>query len=130
MGDNGRRNDGSIRPAEWRRNGIKHAAAPPKTRSHQPGNMFGWVDDRVQGKGTWVSVPAPKKRHKWGLQAYMLAESNSGYCYNLEIYAGQRADDDVDSEVGGVTYATVMRLARPCFGRGYHLYFDNYYTSP
>ena len=59
----------------------------------------------------------------------MLAEFNSGYCYNLAIYAGQRADDNVDREVGGVTYATVMCLARPCFGRGHHLYFDNYYTS-
>ena len=74
-------------------------------------------------------VYQPKKPHKWGLQAYMLAESNSGYCYNVEIYAGQRSDDDVDREIGGVTYATVMRLARPCFGRGHHLYFDNYYTS-
>ena len=36
MGANGQRNDGSIRPAECRRNGTKHAAAPPKTRSHQP----------------------------------------------------------------------------------------------
>ena len=70
-------------------------------------------------------VYQPKKPHKWGLQAYMLAESNSGYCYNLEIYAGQRADADVDREVGGVTYATVMRLARSCFSRGHHLYFDN-----
>ena len=35
MGANGRRNDGSIRPAEWRRNGSKNAVAPPKTRSHQ-----------------------------------------------------------------------------------------------
>ena len=60
----------------------------------------------------------------------MLAESNSGYCYNLEIYAHQRADDDVDRKVGDVTYTTVMRLTRPCFGRGHHLYLDNYYTSP
>ena len=75
-------------------------------------------------------VYQPNTPNKWGLQAYKLAESNSGYCYNIEIYAGQRADDDVDREVDGVTYATVMRLARPCFGRGHHLYFDNYYTSP
>ena len=78
----------------------------------RPGNMFGEVNDRVQGKGTWVCVSA-QKPHKWGLQANMLAEFNSGYCYNLEIYAGQRADDDVDREVGGVTYAPVMHLARP-----------------
>ena len=36
MGANGRRNDGSIRPAEWRRNGTKHATAAPHSRSHQP----------------------------------------------------------------------------------------------
>ena len=29
MGANGRRNDGSIQPAKWWRNGTKHAAAPP-----------------------------------------------------------------------------------------------------
>ena len=38
MGANSRRNDGSIRPAEWRRNGTKHVAASPQTRSHQPNN--------------------------------------------------------------------------------------------
>ena len=36
MGANGQRNAGSIRPAKWWRNGTKHAASPPKTRSHQP----------------------------------------------------------------------------------------------
>ena len=36
VGANGRRNDGSIRSAEWRCNGSKDAAAPPKTRLHQP----------------------------------------------------------------------------------------------
>ena len=29
-----------------------------------------------------------------------------------------------------VSSMPLMRLARPCFGRGHHLYFDNYYTSP
>ena len=37
MGANGRRNDGSIRPAEWWRNDTKYVAvAPPQTQSHQP----------------------------------------------------------------------------------------------
>ena len=37
---------------------------------------------------------------------------------------------EANDNVGGVTYATVMRLAHTCFSRGQYLYFDNYYTSP
>ena len=33
-----------------------------------------------------------KKPHKWGVQAWFLAESRTGYCYNLDIYSGIEAD--------------------------------------
>ena len=47
-----------------------------------------------------------KKPHKWGMQAWFLADLRTAYCYNLDIYSGKRADN-VDSGVD-VTHATVM----------------------
>ena len=53
-------------------------------------------------------VYQPNKPHKWGMQAWFLANSRNTYCYNLDIYSGKRADN-VDEGVG-VTHATVMRM--------------------
>ena len=55
MSANGRRNDGSIWPAEWRRNGTKHAAAPPQSRSHQPNTACRhWETYNTQWLHQWL----------------------------------------------------------------------------
>ena len=77
---------------------------------------------------TGAMVYQPNKPHKWGMQAWFLANSRTTYCHNLDIYSGKWADN-VDAGVG-VTHATVMRMVKPCIDRGHHIYFDNYYTSP
>ena len=65
------------------------------------------------------------------VRADFLADSRSGYCYNLEIYADKRAETvDQVVEVGGVTHSSILHIASPCFVKGHHLYFDNYFTSP
>lgn len=33
---------------------------------------------------------ANKKAHRWGVKAWVLAESNSGYTYQIEIYKGKQ----------------------------------------
>ena len=77
---------------------------------------------------TGAMVYQSKKPHKWGMQAWFLADSRTAYFYNRKIYSGKRTDN-VDSGVG-VTHATVIHMVQPCIDRGHHMYFDNYYTSP
>ena len=68
----------------------------------------------------------PKKPHKWGLNAWTLAESRTGYVYNWDMYAGKKAVNDPR----GMTFGVVADLARPIYARGHHLYMDNYFSSP
>ncbi|XP_045617580.2 piggyBac transposable element-derived protein 4-like [Procambarus clarkii] len=61
----------------------------------------------------------PNKPDKYGIKLYMLAESQTGYIYDFEVYAGS----------GKTTIETVMGLIEPLKNKGYHLYMDNYYNS-
>lgn len=77
---------------------------------------------------------------KWGIKLFVLAESKSGYVLNIIPYCGQGTldhgddsgtdSDEEDSSAGGATTQTVMKLCRPIYNTGSHVYFDNYYTSP
>ena len=75
-----------------------------------------------------ATVYQPKKPHKWGMQAWFLADSRTSCCYNLDIYSGKETDT-VDQNINKI-HCIVMNMASPCNDAGHHLYFDNYYTSP
>ena len=62
------------------------------------------------------------------MQAWFLANSRTGYCYNLDIYSGKETDT-VDQNINK-THCIVMNMASSCNDAGHNLYFDNYYTSP
>ena len=67
------------------------------------------------------------KPTKWGIKLFVLAESSSGYTISFSIYAGK---NETVSEHGR-SYDMVMGLIQPSLlGTGYHIYMDNYYTSP
>ena len=36
-----------------------------------------------------LSTPMPQKPTKWGLKAYVLADSTTGYMYNWILYTGK-----------------------------------------
>ena len=79
-------------------------------------------------KGRAVATMCQPKSHIiWGMQAWFLADSTTGYCYNLDIYSGKETDT-VDENINK-THRIVMNMASPCNDVGHHLYFDNYYTS-
>ena len=68
----------------------------------------------------------PKKPHKWGMKAWVLADSSNGYVWKWELYTGkQEREDGV-----GLSHQVVMSLSRPLQHKGYHLYCDNFYSSP
>ena len=76
---------------------------------------------------TFFKQYKPKKPHKWGINAWTLAESKSGYVYNWDLYTGKPRDG---AQEMGMTHRVVRELVEPIFDRGRHVYMDNYFTSP
>lgn len=70
----------------------------------------------------------PKKPTKWGMKAFVLADSKSGYTYNWKLYTGK--DDSLDTTNRTVTHAIVMDLVEGLDFKGHNIYMDNYYSSP
>jgi hypothetical protein len=70
----------------------------------------------------------PRKPTKWGMKAFVLADSSNGYVYNWKLYTGK----DKSLPLGEQSYphAVVLDLLKGLERRGHHVYVDNYYTSP
>ena len=68
------------------------------------------------------------KPEPWGIKAYVLSESDTGYMYNLVIYYG-RETQLICTEHNHTTNV-VLTLMNPLAGLGYDLYTDRFYTSP
>jgi len=73
-------------------------------------------------------VYSPDKPKKYGVKAYMLCDSDNGYCMKFNIYIGKT--DEEDTSPGGITYDLVMELLTKYQAKGHHVFMDNYYTSP
>lgn len=69
----------------------------------------------------------PNKPNKWGVKLWMLAESQSSYIQYIDIYLGRRATSQLN---------LASNVVKRCIqganieGKGYHVYTDNYFTSP
>lgn len=69
------------------------------------------------------------KPQPWGIKAYVLSESRTGYMYNLVIYYGK---ETLLTIIPGKNHTTnvIMTLMEPLANMGYDLYTDRFYTSP
>ena len=68
------------------------------------------------------------KPTKWGIKIWVLADSDNGYTIDFNVYVGKSAAEETSEH--GLGYDVVMKLMDPYLGQKYHLYLDNYYTSP
>uniref|UniRef100_A0A671V4K0 PiggyBac transposable element-derived protein domain-containing protein n=1 Tax=Sparus aurata TaxID=8175 RepID=A0A671V4K0_SPAAU len=87
------------------------------------------VDERMVATKakTGMTQYMKDKPTKWGMKLFVLAESCSGYTLRFQIYTGKT---NTASE-HGLSYDVVMNLIQPsCLGTGYHIYMDNFYSSP
>ena len=67
------------------------------------------------------------KPNKWGFKLFVLADSSNGYNVDFSVYTGKN-----NFPTGQyLSYVCVMSLIdRRYLGSGYHVYMDNFYTSP
>ena len=86
------------------------------------------IDERmVQNKGRYSFRQYIKdKPTKWGMKLWVLADADTGYTYNFEVYTGKNGT--APSKLG-LAYEVVMRLIKSLFGQGYRLFVDNFYSS-
>ena len=85
----------------------------------------------------------PKKPTKWGIKTWTVADASNGYIWNLSVYTGWHVtcyishhvwpfigkDRNSDPEKG-LAHNVVVNLVSGLEGKGYHIYTDNFYSSP
>ena len=69
------------------------------------------------------------KPNPWGIKAYVLSDSASGYMHNLRIYYGKNTNLVRNPELSH-TVKVVLTLTEHLHNKGYDLYTDRFYTSP
>ena len=69
---------------------------------------------------------SPKETEKVGEKAWALADSKLEYIYNWKLYCGK--EEEQGREPLGET--VVVEMLSGLENKGYHVYFDNFYTSP
>ena len=68
------------------------------------------------------------KPNPWGIKAFVLADSRTGYMTRVRIYYGKETQL-IDCPLPH-TVKVVMTLVEPYHDKGYDLYLDRFYGSP
>ncbi|KTG35826.1 hypothetical protein cypCar_00003561 [Cyprinus carpio] len=98
-----------------------------KTIYHPRRNLA--VDERMVAckASTGMTQYMKAKPTKWGFKLFVLADSSNGYTVDFSVYTGKNKA----ATGNGLPYDTVMSLLdKKVLGSGYHVYMDNFYTSP
>ena len=72
----------------------------------------------------------PKKPQKWGMKAWVLADSSNGYVWNWRLYTGKEVNTP-ESPLG-LAHRVVLDLLNDdrLRNKGYRIFMDNFYSSP
>ena len=79
----------------------------------------------MRSAGGYVS----KEESPFGIKAFVLADSATGYLYGLRLYFGKETDILSDSQLLQTT-RTVFTLTQPLEGLHHHVNTDRFYSSP
>ncbi|XP_064648112.1 piggyBac transposable element-derived protein 4-like [Lineus longissimus] len=66
----------------------------------------------------------PKKPTKWGMKAWVLAGSKTGFVFDWKLYSGKEGDN-VERNLGRKVVLDLTDMLPP----GHEVYFDNYFNS-
>ena len=69
------------------------------------------------------------KPNPWGIKAFVLADSNTGYMHNMLIYYGKNTSL-INRPQLSLTVKFVITLVEYLKNQGHDLYTDRFYTSP
>ena len=71
------------------------------------------------------------KPTKWGLKVYTLADSNTGYLYNILPNTGRETPEVFSAEFSHInmTAQIVTQLMTPLLDKSHHLFADRYYSG-
>ena len=95
---------------------------------YRPNKELAVDESRIGFKGRLPFLQyIPNKPHKWGLKAWVLADSITGYVCNWKLYTGK--EEGRTSEYG-LAAKVVLDLTAHLSNCGHHIYTDNFYTSP
>ena len=93
------------------------------TRIYVPRKEMTIDESMVAYKGRYgLKQYLPMKPTKWGFKAFLLCESQSGYCYKHKFFTGPEQED----------FKNINLCLDLCTGmekQNYHIYCDNFYTS-
>ena len=97
-------------------------------RYYQPHENVAVDESMVPYQGHHEAVQfMPNKRHaRFGPKLWVLADEKQ-YIFAFDIYRGKRCTRVSEH---GLTFDVVTALVRPLQGMGYHVFTDNFYTSP
>ena len=71
----------------------------------------------------------PQKPTKRGCKLWCLCDSHNGLLYKVIVYTGAATGSARESGEGGLGARVVRALVEPLNRKGYHIYFDNYFSS-
>ncbi|CAM4451736.1 unnamed protein product [Leuciscus chuanchicus] len=87
------------------------------------------VDERMVAckAHTGMTQYMKAKPTRWGFKLFVLADSSNGYTLDFSVYTGK---NNFPSGHGLSHDAVTSLLDCKVLGSGYHVYMDNFYTSP
>ena len=80
---------------------------------------------KFKGKSAFQTIFIPIKRGRFGIKAFTLAESKSGYVLNSKIYTFKE-NGEVQRDLGR---KVVMSVFQPYLDKGFYAFLDNYYYT-
>ena len=85
------------------------------------------IDEQMIGSKSRIGFLQymPKKPKKFGIKVWVLCEAKSGYCLQFQIYTDKHAGGTEH----GLSHRVVHDLMEKYLDKGYHLFFNNFYTS-
>ncbi|CAG5123299.1 unnamed protein product [Candidula unifasciata] len=104
------------------------ALLPLFQRHFTPSKELSVDESMIAFKGrTNLMQYMPLKPSKWGMKAWALADSKTGYLWNWQLYLGK---EDTHDPTQGLAHRVVTSLVAPLYGKGHVVNIDNFFSSP
>lgn len=98
---------------------------------YRPGENISIDESLVPWKGRLQFRQCNRnKRARFGVKIYKNCESETGYVYNLSVYAGKDLENKTVNKGIGISGLVVKNLLGDLAGQGRSLFIDNWYSSP